>query len=268
MVLRSSGRLRTLCAHVVVPSAEAASAQADVPKIREELRGEPLHMPPPPASVPEMAAQFVTDGFLHLPGCLSAAETVHLRERSDALWRSWGNGDFDGSRRSLHAVCGSSYDTAFLLPLDKEPTCSVAGAALGPGFALFGDSVWNNYQRPEQQLHIDYQQYEAPADDDDPAAPHRRELAPLRFLTAHYYLEDVYEGLGPTKFIAGSHMAGRPPRASDQVRKRHFLSHLYIKCIILPRQARDKHRENSKKGRFLAERLSRHARPEPAGERG
>jgi hypothetical protein len=31
------------------------------------------------------------------------------------------------------------------------------------------------------------------------------------------------------------------------IRKRHFLSHLYIKCIILPRQARDKHRENSKK---------------------
>jgi len=34
--------------------------------------------------------------------------------------------------------------------------------------------------------------------------------------------------------------------------KRHFLGHLYIKCIILPRQARDKHRENSKKsGVFL-----------------
>jgi hypothetical protein len=30
-------------------------------------------------------------------------------------------------------------------------------------------------------------------------------------------------------------------------RKRHFLRHLYIKCIILPRQARDEHRENSKK---------------------
>eukprot|EP01046_Picozoa_sp_COSAG06_P066339 COSAG06_NODE_16692_length_986_cov_1.705750_1_plen_203_part_00 len=29
--------------------------------------------------------------------------------------------------------------------------------------------------------------------------------------------------------------------------KRHFLSHLYIKTNILPRQARDKHRENSKK---------------------
>jgi hypothetical protein len=33
----------------------------------------------------------------------------------------------------------------------------------------------------------------------------------------------------------------------DPVRKTAFLSHLYIKPNILPRQARDKHRENSKK---------------------
>jgi len=32
-----------------------------------------------------------------------------------------------------------------------------------------------------------------------------------------------------------------------QVRKRHFSSHLYIKCIILPRQARDEHRESTQK---------------------
>jgi hypothetical protein len=32
-----------------------------------------------------------------------------------------------------------------------------------------------------------------------------------------------------------------------EVRKRSFLSHLYIKTIILPRQARDKHRETLKK---------------------
>jgi hypothetical protein len=41
------------------------------------------------------------------------------------------------------------------------------------------------------------------------------------------------------------------PVNAYQARKRHFLSHLYIKCIVLPRQARDKHRENSKKCRFL-----------------
>eukprot|EP01046_Picozoa_sp_COSAG06_P072599 COSAG06_NODE_21311_length_761_cov_1.480363_1_plen_153_part_00 len=32
--------------------------------------------------------------------------------------------------------------------------------------------------------------------------------------------------------------------------KRHFLHHFYIKTIILPRQARDKHKENSKKMAF------------------
>jgi hypothetical protein len=31
------------------------------------------------------------------------------------------------------------------------------------------------------------------------------------------------------------------------VRKRHFLSHLYVNAIFLPRQIRDKHWENSKK---------------------
>ena len=35
------------------------------------------------------------------------------------------------------------------------------------------------------------------------------------------------------------------------VRKRVFLSHLYIKMLILPRQARDKHKENSKQDAFL-----------------
>jgi hypothetical protein len=33
----------------------------------------------------------------------------------------------------------------------------------------------------------------------------------------------------------------------DEGKKTGFLSHLYIKVIFLPRQARDKHRENSKK---------------------
>jgi hypothetical protein len=36
----------------------------------------------------------------------------------------------------------------------------------------------------------------------------------------------------------------------EQARKRHFFRHLYIKCIILPRQARDDHRKNSKKVPF------------------
>ena len=38
------------------------------------------------------------------------------------------------------------------------------------------------------------------------------------------------------------------PNAKYWVKKRHFLRcHLYVKCIILPRQARDKHRESTQK---------------------
>jgi hypothetical protein len=36
-------------------------------------------------------------------------------------------------------------------------------------------------------------------------------------------------------------------RSREVLVETHFLSHLYIKINILPRQARDKHRENSKK---------------------
>jgi hypothetical protein len=39
------------------------------------------------------------------------------------------------------------------------------------------------------------------------------------------------------------------------LRKTAFLRHLYLKTIILPRQAPDKHRENSKKCRFPYRRL-------------
>jgi hypothetical protein len=39
-----------------------------------------------------------------------------------------------------------------------------------------------------------------------------------------------------------------PTNATGKKEKRLlFLSHLYIKCIILPRQARDKHRESTQK---------------------
>jgi hypothetical protein len=48
-------------------------------------------------------------------------------------------------------------------------------------------------------------------------------------------------------------------RRSQRCEKRHFLSPLYIKTNILPRQAQDKHRKNSKKsGVLLQVRKRRH----------
>jgi hypothetical protein len=55
--------------------------------------------------------------------------------------------------------------------------------------------------------------------------------------------------------VASQHAAGRrifyhDVNCNRTVRKRVVLRHLYIKMIVLPRQARDKHRENSKKDAF------------------
>ena len=50
-----------------------------------------------------------------------------------------------------------------------------------------------------------------------------------------------------TERFSGVAKSGDSSVRMTQVRKRHFLRHLYIKINILPRQARDKHRENSKK---------------------
>ena len=34
---------------------------------------------------------------------------------------------------------------------------------------------------------------------------------PVYISTAHFYLDDMTEELGPTRFVPGSHRAGRPP---------------------------------------------------------
>jgi hypothetical protein len=53
-------------------------------------------------------------------------------------------------------------------------------------------------------------------------------------------------------------------RDRDRCEKRVFSRHLYIKCIILPRQARDKHRESTqKKDRLIAGSCLRELSAEP-----
>ena len=61
--------------------------------------------------------------------------------------------------------------------------------------------------RPEQNLHADWQPLLVPEDlMEDP-----RLRIPVYITTAHFYLDDLYEELGPTAFVPGSHRAGRPP---------------------------------------------------------
>ena len=52
--------------------------------------------------------------------------------------------------------------------------------------------------------------------------------------------------------------AGENNLAKPSRRKTVVLRHVYIKMLIVPRQARDKHRENSPKDRFLCSHLEPH----------
>ena len=61
--------------------------------------------------------------------------------------------------------------------------------------------------RPDQMLHADYQALTLP--EDVMADPRVR--IPVYIATAHYYLDDLDEEIGPTRFIPGSHRAGRAP---------------------------------------------------------
>eukprot|EP01046_Picozoa_sp_COSAG06_P057580 COSAG06_NODE_11271_length_1534_cov_49.620209_1_plen_231_part_00 len=74
----------------------------------------------------------------------------------------------------------------------------------------------------------------------------------------------------PPPGIPGQSSAGgsssRGPCTTAHLRKTAFLSHLYIKTIILPRQARDKHRENSKKDAVFRTALAAAGRDETPGE--
>jgi hypothetical protein len=58
-----------------------------------------------------------------------------------------------------------------------------------------------------------------------------------------------------TAELVAAEMPSGPRHGSGTLRKTAFLSHLYIKTIILPRQARDKHRENSKKDAVFPTRI-------------
>ena len=43
---------------------------------------------------------------------------------------------------------------------------------------------------------------------------------PVFLITAHYYLDDMFEELGPTKFIKGSHVEGRKPSTQNSNNER------------------------------------------------
>ena len=92
--------------------------------------------------------------------------------------------------------------------LDYPGVIEVAEALHGANCHVIGMTSWQTGPgRPDQTLHADWQPLELP--EDVMADPRVR--IPVYISTAHFYLDDMTEELGPTRFVPGSHRAGRAP---------------------------------------------------------
>ena len=153
------------------------------------------------------------DGFVYFPAVISPAEVAELRSAMDRLEAI--PDYFDNVRNSWSRSFNNVFnrDEVFVQYLDKPGIIELAEEIHGADCHVIGMTAWiTGPGRPEQTLHVDYLPISLPEDImEDP-----RVNIPVFITTAHYYLDDMYEELGPTKFVPGSHLSGRLPRGDTE----------------------------------------------------
>jgi len=165
---------------------------------------------------PDLASQVQAmeeDGYAYLPGVLNAAEIAELRaamDRLEAIPASFDRHNLPDQHGFLNKSINNTFnrDPLFLTYVDRPGVVEIAEAVHGSDCHIIGMTAWlTGPGRPDQRLHADWQPITLPAAVmDNPAVK-----IPIYISTAHFYLDDVYEELGPTQFIPGSHRAGRAP---------------------------------------------------------
>ena len=159
-------------------------------------------------------------GYAYIPNALTDNEIKELREaigrlepiaEANDLLRDAGDEQGLGED-SIHVKNAFNRDRVFFDCLDRPRVIELAEAALGEDCHIIGMSAWRSGPgRPDQHLHVDWAPIPLPAD----VAIDPRVRLPIFVATAHYYLNDITEELGPTKMIPGSHRAGRTPEENE-----------------------------------------------------
>ena len=178
-------------------------------------------------SVDELAEAVRRDGFAYMPDVLSAAEVASLRREIDRLKPNPRTNDrreetvrrgidpSGGEASTFHqAVINMLFNRSayFLQFLDRSPVAEVADAVMGEDCHCISMTGWvTGPGRMDQTFHSDYQPIELPSD----VMANPRVEIPVFTATAHYYLDDLDDALGPTNFIPGSHRAGRKPHEGE-----------------------------------------------------
>ena len=152
------------------------------------------------------------DGYVYLPGVLDGDQVAELRghmERLEPLAESYDRA-YNHEHGFINRAINNAFnrDPHFVQFLDYPGVIEIAEALLGANCHVIAMTSWlTGPGRPDQMLHADYQALTLP--EDVMADPRVR--IPVYIATAHYYLDDLTEEIGPTRFIPGSHRAGRAP---------------------------------------------------------
>ena len=153
------------------------------------------------------------DGFVYFPSAISSGEVAELRSAMDRLEEIPEYFDRAHESWSRHLNNAFNRDQVFIQCLDKQGIIELAEEIHGADCHIIGMTAWiTGSGRPEQSLHVDYLPISLP--EDILADP--RVNIPVFITTVHYYLDDMYEELGPTKFVPGSHRSGRGPNGDSK----------------------------------------------------
>jgi len=153
------------------------------------------------------------EGFTYFPEALKPTEISELKMVMDELTPikdQYGRMSRPENPNALdkHIINAFNHDPIFLQYLDRPEVIDLAEALHGDNCHIIGMTAWvTGPGRADQKLHCDWLPLELP--EDILADP--RVKTPVFISTTHYYLDDVYEELGPTKFIPGSHLSGKKP---------------------------------------------------------
>ena len=170
---------------------------------------------------PDLASQvkgMEEDGYAYFPNAIDADQVAELREAMDRLTAN--EDSFDqyttpetGGFLNKHINNAFNRDPAFWQYVDQPGIVDLAEAIHGEDCHILGMTAWvTGPGRPDQPLHCDWLPVEIPED----LLTDPRVKMPVFISTAHYYLNDLYEELGPTKFIPGSHKSGRLPEGATE----------------------------------------------------
>ena len=165
------------------------------------------------SNLEEQVEAMERDGYVYFPKVLGDDEIAELRDLSERLEPSAEAFDInlipekDGHfQRCINAVFNR--DPLFLKYLDKPGLIELVEELHGADCHIVSMHTWAVGQgRPDQQLHADWLPAVMP---EELHADPRLQL-PLYITTAHFYLDDMTEELGPTKIVPGSHRSGRRP---------------------------------------------------------